>query len=143
MELLGRLTASAALVVGVLWFMWRLPRRGLNTLTTTGPVLALGGVWLGVASVAASAGLWWSGRPDWLVTVTFLLLDPVTIAAGVLVLWLQRGAAETVGQDRAMLEAVARQRQQAWLAIALGVVAVVLGYVFVMTHKQPFTPVGL
>lgn len=84
--------------------------------------------------------LWWVGYPDvWLVGL-LLLVDPATIAAGILVLWLYRGPLTAQGDEAV---AMGRQRQQAVVGIALGLLAVALAYVYVMTHKRPFTPVGL
>lgn len=135
MRLSAQLVVSGLIVLGVLWFMWRLPRRA-DPPYGLAAVMALGGVWAGVASVAASVMLWWVASPDRLITVVLLGLDPAALGVGVLVLWVYRGM---VPDD----PAIQRQQQQAWLTIALGLVAVVIGYVYVMTHKQLFTPVGL
>ncbi len=139
MRLFAQVLGSGLIVAGVLWWMWRLPRRSDSWLIIS-PWLALGSAWLGLASVVASVGLWWASRPDWLVTVVFLLLDPGAIAPGVLVLWVHRDWRNLSGDDAT---AVAQQRQQAWAGITLGVVAVALGYVYVMTHKRVFTPIGM
>ncbi len=127
--------ASGALVAGVLWWMWRLPRRG-EAMLAVAPVMALGSVWLGLAGVGLSLGLWWVTLPDWLVAVVLLVFDPASIAAGVLVLWAYRG-------DRSGETTVWLQRQQAWVGIGLGLAAVAVGYWYVMTHKPLFTPVGV
>ena len=63
-------------------------------------------------------------------------LDPAAIALGVLVLWVYRG-------DVSARPAIDQQRLQAKTGVALGLSAVVIGYVFVMTHKPLFTPVGV
>lgn len=135
MQLWAQVTASYALVAVVLWFMWRLPRRG-ESLFGIAPVMALGSAWLGLGAVTASVLLWWVALPDWLLAVVMLLLDPGAIALGVLVLWIYRGKDSTAA-------AITQQRLQAKTGIALGLSAVIVGYVFVMTHKPLFTPVGM
>ena len=45
---------SAALVIAVLWFMWRLPRRG-ESLFGWAPPMALFSPWLGLFAVAVTA----------------------------------------------------------------------------------------
>jgi len=135
MRLWGQVTASYVLVAVVLWFMWRLPRRG-ESLFGIAPIMALGSAWLGVAAVVTSVLLWWVAMPDWLLAVVLLLLDPGALALGVLVLWVYRGE----GSAR---PAIDQQRLQAKTGVALGLSAVVVGYAFVMTHKQLFTPVGM
>lgn len=133
MELAVKLISSALIVLGVLVFMWRLPKAGASVLAAS-PLLALLAPWAGLLSVAGSILIWFVSYPDpWLVAL-FLVVDPAAIALGVLVLWIQRG--------QPFEEAVSLQRMQANVAIALGLVAVALGYAFVMTHKTPFTPVG-
>ena len=134
MQLTIQVLASAALVLAVLWFMFKIPRRG-DALFGWAPPMALISVWVGVAALLATVGLWWLPQPDrWLVGI-FLFLDPGAIAGGTLVLWIYRGF-DAPG------DAVAMQRLQAKVAITLGLAAVVLGYIYVMTHKTPFTPVG-
>lgn len=139
MRLLLQVIVSCLIVAGVLWWMWRLPRRGEGWLLA-GPLLALASVWAGVAAVVASGLLWWVVVADELLVVVLLALDPAALATGVLVQWIYRSPLE-LRPDEVL--SVARQRQQAWVGIALGLVAVAVGYVFVMTHKKPFTPVGM
>ncbi len=131
---------SALIVAGVLWYMWRLPQGG-DSVRGAAPFLALGSVWLGLAAVVASSSLWWVAEPDRWVTVVFLVLDPATIGTGVLVLWVHRPALGVTPVQT--LTAVDQQRLQAWVGIAMGLIAVVIGYAFVMTHKTVFTPVGV
>jgi len=137
MQLWIQVIVSCLIVAGVLWFMWRLPLGG-EALFGVAPIMALGSIWAGLGAAVISAVLWWVAIPDsWLVAV-LLLLDPGAIAGGVLVLWIYRGPSQL--EEGSGESAVIRQ---AWMGISLGLVAVVLGYVFVMTHKQPFTPVGM
>jgi hypothetical protein len=136
MRLPVQLIASGALVAGVLWWMWRLPVRGERWFGLA-PLLALGSAWVGLASVVVSVGLWWVALPDGWLVVVFLWLDPCSIALGVLVLWIYRD------YQTDQTTTVIRQRQQAWAGIWLGLIAVAIGYTFVMTSKSLFTPVGM
>ena len=135
MRLWIQVTASYALVAVVLWFMWRLPRRGESWFGIA-PVMALSSAWLGLVAVATSVLLWWVAMPDWLLAMVLLLLDPGALALGVLVLWVYRG-------EETARPAIEQQRLQAKTGVALGLFAVVVGYVFVITHKPLFTPVGM
>lgn len=125
---------SILLVAAVLWFMWRMPR-GNESLYGWAPPLALGSAWAGLAAVLLTALLWVVSVPDRWLPAVFIVLDPFAIGAGVLVLWIYRG-------HDASNETIEAQQVQAKVGIALGIVAVALGYVYVMTHKTPFTPVG-
>lgn len=133
MRLTLQVLASALIVAGVLVFMWRLPRRG-EWLYPWAPPLALGSAWLGLLALVLTALLWVLPAPDAWLVVLFLALDPAAIAAAVLVHWIYRGAAGS--------ETIELQRLQAKVGLTLGVLAVALGYAYVMTHKTLFTPVG-
>ena len=135
MPLTIKIFASAALVMAVLWFMWRLPHRG-DALDGWAPPLALLSAWLGLAGVVMSALLWVLPYPDRWITLLFLLLDPAAIAAGVLVLWIYRGRAGTA-------PTIDAQCLQARVGVALGIAAVAIGYIYVISHKAPGTPVGV
>ena len=135
-----QLIVSAALVVGVLWFMWRLPQRHSESFYRLAPILALGSAWIGLTAVVVSSSLWWVLLPDRWLVIVFLLLDPLSIGVGVLVLWTYRGYDV---QSPSYASAVRPQCWQAWVGIVMGLVAVVVGYCYVMTHKTPFTPVGI
>jgi hypothetical protein len=134
MRLTLQILASGALVAVVLWFMWKLPRKG-EALFSWGPPLALLSAWGGLLSLLTTVLLWLLPFPDVWIVVTFLGLYPASIASGTLVLWIYRGLADTQGT-------IASQLTQAKVGITLGLLAVVLGYVYVLTHKTPFTPVG-
>ena len=67
--------------------------------------------------------------------VLFLVIDPFGIAAGVLTIWIYRGH----GSDE---QTIYLQQMQARVGITLGLIAVTIGYIYVITHKAPFTPVG-
>lgn len=128
-----QVTLSVFIVVVVLWFMFRMPGSSDNLLAWGAP-LALGSVWAGLAAVVLSVQLWFIQYRDIWVALVFLIVDPGTLAAGVLVLWIHRRHEAD--------EAVRMQRLQAIVGIALGVVAVAIGYIYVLGHKTPFTPVG-
>jgi len=123
--------ASAALVAVVLWAMWRMPRRSDRAFAYA-PPLALLSAWLGLAAVAASAALWFVSAADAWIVVVMLLLNPAALAAGILVLWIYRRHATQEAT-------IVAQRVQARVGIGLGCAAVALSYVFVMTHRTPFT----
>lgn len=125
---------SALIVAAVLWWMWRMPRKD-ESLYGWGPPMALGSAWAGLAAIAATLLLWLVPFADQLLVLVFLVLDPASIAMGTLVMWIYRGVL-------APAEAISMQRIQAKVGIALGLAAVTLGYIYVITHKTPFTPVG-
>lgn len=129
-----QVAASAALVVAVLWAMWRLPVSG-ERFFGWGPPLALFSAWCGLAGIVLSALMWALPNPDVWVVWAMLVLDPAALCAGILVLWIYR-------RDHAVEETVRMQIVQAKVGVVLGLAAVAVGYTFVMTHKAPFTPVG-
>ncbi len=126
--------ASLGLVAAVLFFMWKLPASG-ERFYGWGPPLALMSAWAGLIGVVFSLLLWIMPMPDLWVTAILLVLDPAAICAGTLVLWIYR-------HHDGIEETIYMQRTQARIGITLAMVAVTIGYVFVMTHKDPFTPVG-
>ena len=80
-----QVAASAALVVAVLFFMWKLPASG-ERFFSWAPPLALISAWAGLAAVVFSILLWWLPAKDVWVTGILLVLDPAALCAGVLVL---------------------------------------------------------
>lgn len=134
-QLALQLVISALIVIGVLLYMWRMPRNGERYFGWA-PWLALGSTWVGVLAVVVSALLWVLPWPDRWVSVTFLALDPLAIGTGVLVLWIYRGHA-------GKLPTITAQILQSKVGIALGLAAVTIGYLYVMTHKVIGSPVGL
>ena len=126
--------ASLLLVAAVLWFMWRLPRKS-ESLFGWAPPLALGSAWAGLLSLIVSALLWWLPSPDVWIVILFLALDPAAVAGGVLVHWIYRGHDDD--------QTIANQRLQASVGVVLGLLAVAVGYTYVMTHKTIFTPTGM
>jgi len=126
--------ASFLLVAVVLWFMFRMPASGA-ALFPWAPPLALSSVWLGLAATALAVGLWVLDHADYLVAIALLLIDPAALATGILVLWIYR-------HEDTPKETVVLQKQQACVGITLALLAVAVGYAFVMIHKAPFTPVG-
>ena len=128
------LTISALIVIAVLWFMWRLPDTG-DMWFTLAPTFGLFGVWGGLVAVVVSAATWYVSVPDHWLPLVFLGLDPAALCAGIMVLWTYRKSDMSV-------ETIAAQRLQAWIAITLGLIAVAIGYTYVMTNKAVFTPIG-
>lgn len=115
---------SVALVAAVIWFMWRLPRKG-DAWYGAAPFLALAGAWLGLFGCVASVALWFVASPRAWLPLVLLGLGPGAIAASVLVLWVYRGDAST-------LEAISMQRMQARVGLVLGSLTVMGAYLFVM-----------
>ena len=135
MRVAAEVTVSILVVAGVLWWMWRLPRRG-ETGYTWAPLLALGSAWSGLIAAGSGAALWVVTHPDSWLPLVLLILAPGAIAAGIWVFWIYRGTAQP-------LATVDLQRAQAAVGIFLGLLAAVAGYWYVLSHKTPFTPVGL
>jgi hypothetical protein len=132
-----QVVGALLLVAAVLWWMWRLPRRGEagDDPPAWAAWLALLSPWSGLAALVAAAGMWLTAWADLLLTLTLLLLSPLAVGAGVLVLWAHRGAA---GMDD-HVQVRAMQRLQARVGLALGLAAVAAVYAFVLTHLTPFT----
>ena len=126
---------SILLVTAVLWWMWRLPQHG-DVWYGWAPPLALGSAWCGLLAGVVSLFLWGVGTPDGWLPVVLLFLAPGSIAAGLGVLWIYRGLEES-------LATVNQQKLQARVGIVLGALAVAVGYYYVLTHKRPFTPIGM
>jgi len=129
-----QVVASLGLVAAVLFFMWKLPASG-ERFFGWGPPLALMSAWGGLIGIVFSLCLWFMPMPDLWITGILLVLDPAAICAGTLVLWIYR-------RHDGMEETIFMQLTQARIGIGLALIAVTIGYVFVMTHKDPFTPVG-
>ena len=130
-----QVAASFLLVAVVMWFMFRLPRRG-ESLYGWAPPLALLSVWSGLAAVVLTPLLWIVRYPDVWIAAFLLFLEPASLAAGILVLWIYRDL--NTGEKTILL-----QRLQARIGIGLGLTAVAAGYAYVLMHKTPFTPVGV
>ncbi len=127
MPLWLQVTLSFVLVTMVLFFMWRLPRRG-ESFFGWAPPLALISVWAGLMAVVCAVITWFVSRPDPLIAASLLFVDPAAITTGTLVLWIYRryeSPEQTIGQ----------QRIQAVVGIVLGILAVVVGYVFVFVYR--------
>ena len=129
--------ASLVLVVAVLMVMWRLPKAKDSALVWA-PSLALMSVWCGLFGVLGTIYLWWTDEPDAWLPPLLLILLPGATAGGTLVLWLSRG----IEGDDELMKTAEMQTVQARVGIALGLIATALGYVFVLLHKAPLTPIG-
>lgn len=125
--------ASIALVVIVLVFMWRMPRRG-EAYYPWAPPMALGSVWIGLLAVLSAAAMFVVATPDAMVIAVCQFLAPIALGLAVLVFWIYRGA------DAA--ETIELQRTQASVGLGLAVAAVAIGYAYVLTHKAPLSPIG-
>jgi len=126
-----QVAGSAALVAAVLFFMWKLPASG-ERFYGWAPPLALMSAWAGLAGLAFSVLLWIMPMPDVWITGLLLVLDPAAMCAGLLVLWIYR-------KHEGVEETILMQLTQARIGIFLALLAVMIGYLFVMTHKEPFT----
>ena len=122
-----QVTLSLLLVVVVLWFMWRIPRRSDASFDLS-PVLAMMSTWTGLTALVCSVAIWFVRRPDPLIAMSFMFLDPGAIGTGTLVLWIYRRY-ETSEQT------VELQVLQAKVGLTLGMLSVILGYLFVFLHK--------
>ncbi len=128
--------ASAVLVIAVLVFMWKLPKT--DRFHGWAPPLALCSAWAGLIGLVLAVLLWFQtvGQDAWVVSV-LLFVAPASLCMGVLVLWIYRS------DEDHLEETVNMQMTQARVGIFLGLLTVALGYAFVMTNKEPFTPVGM
>ncbi len=125
---------SVLVVAVVLWWMWRLPQGGQRWFGWA-PPLALASAWLGLLAVGVSGFTWIAASPDRWLPVTLLFLAPGSLAAGILVMWIYR-------DTESPQVTVEQQKLQARVGIGLAVLAIVVGYAFVLTHKRPFTSIG-
>ena len=135
MPLWLKVALSFLLVAIVIWWMWRLPRRG-ESYFNWAPALALLSVWMGLIALVVSLGLWVVAWPDPVIAAVFLALDPVALTTGTLVLWIYRHYETTE-------PTVSNQKLQARVGLTMGFLAVAAGYLFVMTYKEPGSIVGM
>ncbi len=125
-----QVTVSIAFIIGVSWYLWRLPGEAV-TESAAAPLLAFASAWLGLIAVGAGAAQWWVSDPDrWVVLV--VLLYAAAISTGGFALWTYRHTPASQ-----MTEPIQMQRFQARAGIVLGFLAVVLWYVFILTHLPP------
>ena len=120
---------SVLLIVVVLWFVWKLPRRG-EALAGWAPWLALASAWIGLAAAACSALTWFVPNSDPFLAILFMALVPGALTSGLLALWIQRGQPNIDAP-------IAAQRTQALVGITLALLAIALGYAFVFAHRSP------
>jgi len=132
-----QVSASLLLVYVVIWAMWRMPKAKESSLVVA-PSLALMSVWCGLLGVLGTIYLWWTQTPDHWLPPLLLILLPGSAAGGTLVLWLYR----QFEGDEELMATVEIQRTQARIGIALGLIGTGIGYLFVLLHKAPLTPVG-
>lgn len=132
-----QVVVSLLIVAAVIVFMWRMPVRE-GAYFVWAPYLAISSAWAGLLSLIGSLLLFtgWLPTPDAWVVLLFLGLDPLAVGAGVLTHWVYR-------RQHAVEATVSAQLLQAKVGIALGVLSVAAGYYYVMTHKTPFSAVGV
>ncbi len=127
--------ASAAVIYAVIWWVFRMPGPAVTN-SAAAPVLAFCSVWVGLLSVVVGAWLWFTAKEDIWVPVHVVIWSlAITLAA--FSLWIYR---HTPAQQ--MTEPIQLQRAQARTGLILGLIAVVIWYIFVISHKQPLTPIG-
>ncbi len=133
---------SLLIIFGVLWCMWRIPGEPV-TASLAATTLSFVSVWLGVASVVVTLWLWWTSQPQtW--AITSVLIWAAALSSGLLALWTYRHTPV----DR-MPEEVLLQRLQARVGVGLGLVAVTLWYIFMITRFAGLTfattdvPIGM
>lgn len=126
---------SLVVIFGVLWVMWRRPGPEVPD-SPAAAVLAFASVWTSLAAIGVCIWLWWTGKPDAWVVVSALLWS-AGLALGGYALWTYRHKPA----DQ-MPEELLTQRLQARVGIVLGLIAVMLWYIFVLTHKAILTPIG-
>ena len=119
---------SVLVVAGVLWWMWRLPRRA-EAGYAWAPLLALGSAWSGLIATVSAAALWVVTSPDHWLPVVLLLMAPGAISMGIWVLWIYRGT-------RRALTTIDLQKAQAMVGIFLGLLATAAGYLYVLSHQS-------
>jgi len=132
MPLWSKVTLSLLAVAAVLFFMWRLPRRG-ESFFGWAPALALTSTWAGLTAVVCAVVTWCVVQPDPWLAASFMFLDPAAMTTGIGVLWIYR----RYGSPQ---PTISEQRLQAQIGIALGLVAVAIGYAYVFLHRQPDIP---
>lgn len=128
---------SLMIIFGVLWWMWRIPGEPV-TASLAATTLSFVSVWVGVASVGVALWLWWTSNPQmW--AITSVLIWAAALSSGLLALWTYRHTPV----DR-MPEEVLLQRLQARVGVGLGLVAVVLWYIFMIVRfsSLTFAPAG-
>lgn len=123
---------SLMIIFGVLWWMWRIPGEPV-TASLAATTLSFVSVWLGVASVGVAMWLWWTSNPQsW--AITSVLIWAAALSTGLLALWTYRHTPV----DR-MPEEVILQRFQARVGVGLGLLAVVLWYIFMIVRFSSLT----
>ncbi len=130
-----QVVVSAIFIFVVLVGVWRIPGAAVLD-SALAPVLAFSSVWVGLASVVVGGYLWFAGNADAWVFV-HVLVWAAAITLGSLALWIYR---HTPAEQ--MTEPIQMQRGQARVGLFFGVMAVVLWYIFVITHAGAVTPGG-
>lgn len=133
LRLTMQVLVSMAIIVGVVWWVWRLPGEAI-TESASAPYLSLGSVWAGLAAVLHNFLL--VKNPFSPVTITIgVVLYAIAISAGYLALWTYRYTSPAT-----MTEPIHMQRMQARIGLGLGILAVTMWYV-ILLNAAP-VPVG-
>lgn len=135
LQLTLKVVASLAFIFFVLWCMWRIKGEPVTD-SPAAPILALASTWAGLASVATAIWLWITSQPDIWVVID-VIFWAAAISSGGLAMWVYRHTPPTQ-----MTEPIQMQRMQARVGIGLGLAAVALWYVFILSHKPILTPTG-
>lgn len=122
-----QVVVSLLIIFGVLWWMWRIPGEAIRG-SVAAAMLAFVSVWFGVAAIVAAAWLWWTSVPQFW-AITTVLIWAAAISTGLLALWTYRHT-----PPDQMLAEVHLQRAQARVGVALGLVAVTMWYIYMITR---------
>ena len=134
MSITIQLIVYILLIIGVLYFMWKL-KGDTKRFYGWAPPLAITAVWTGLIAALGSVAIWISPIDfnTWLIT-SLLFLDPFCMTTATLVLWIYRNTPRENLEDT-----IFQQLTQAKIAIFLGSIAIALGYAFVLLHPPGST----
>lgn len=126
---------SLAIIYAGIWGMFRIPGKPVLD-SAAAPILAFSSVWVGMVSIITAIYLWITAIPDiWVVVVVIAYSAAISIAG--FCMWIYRHTPPSQ-----FTEPIHLQRLQARVGIMLGMISVVLWYIFILTHKQILTPTG-
>ncbi len=114
-------------IIAVLFYMWQM-KGDCKKHYPWAPALGITSVWSGLCALLGTVMLWFFPVffNDWLIT-SLLFLTPFSATAGVLVLWLYRHEPR-----EGLEETIFFQLSQAKVGIFFSLIAIVLGYWFVL-----------
>lgn len=129
LRLTMQVVLSAAFIFAVLFGVWRIPGEAVTD-SAVAPLLAFSSVWVGISSVVVGGYLWIAANQDTWVFIHVLVWSAAISLAG-FSLWIYR---HTPAEQ--MTEPIQLQRAQARIGLFFGIIAVVLWYIFVITHAS-------